>query len=60
MEVVRSKSEIYLSQRKYILDFFEETDMLGCSTEPTSSIYPKKRKKSRKEGELVEDDFDDS
>lgn len=30
IEVVRSKSGIFLSQRKYMLDFLKETRILGC------------------------------
>ena len=30
IEVARSDKRIFISQRKYILDLMEETDMLGC------------------------------
>lgn len=30
IEVVRSKKGIFISQRKYILDLFSETSVLGC------------------------------
>lgn len=30
IEVARSKKGNFISQRKYILDLLEETDLLGC------------------------------
>ncbi|XP_021631822.1 uncharacterized mitochondrial protein AtMg00810-like [Manihot esculenta] len=35
IEVARSKKEIFISQRKYVLDLLEETGMLGCKPAET-------------------------
>lgn len=35
MEVTRTKNEINISQRKYVLDLLTETGMLGCKPTPT-------------------------
>lgn len=35
MEFARSKKEIFVSQRKYILDLLEETGLLGCKAAET-------------------------
>ena len=42
MEVARSKEGIVISQRKYILDLFSETGLLGCKPADTS-IDPNKK-----------------
>ena len=35
IEVARSKYEIFISQRKYVLDILQETSMLGCKSNNT-------------------------
>lgn len=42
MEIARTKNGIYASQRKYTLDFLQETGMLGCKAANTP-IEPVKR-----------------
>ena len=52
VEVMRSKHEIFLSQRKYVLDLLSETGKLGakpCSSLMAPSVH------LTKEGELFED-----
>jgi len=38
IEVAYSRQDIFISQRKYILDLLKETGMLGCKTTKVS-IY---------------------
>ena len=52
VEVMRSKHEIFLSQRKYVLDLLSETEKLGakpCSSPMAPGVH------LTKEGELFED-----
>ena len=52
IEVMRSKHEIFLSQRKYVLDILFETEKLGvkpCSFPMVPGVHP------TKEGETFED-----
>ena len=52
IEVMRSKHEIFLSQKKYVLDLLSETRKLGakpCSSPMTSGVH------LTREGELFED-----
>ena len=39
MEIARNKSDISISQRKYILDLLEEEGMLGCKLADTPINY---------------------
>ena len=45
MEVARSRKEISISQRKYVLDLLTETGMLGCKPSDTP-IKARKRTES--------------
>ena len=50
VEVMRSKHEIFLSQRKYVLDLLSETGKLGaklCSSPMTPGVH------LTREGELL-------
>ena len=52
IEVMRSKHEIFLSQRKYVLDLLSETEKLGvkpCSSRMVPGVH------LNKEGETMED-----
>jgi len=42
MEVARFKQGITVSQRKYVLDLFKETSMLGCKLAETPIDYTTK------------------
>lgn len=45
MEVSRTKNEMCISHRKYILDLLNETGMLGCKPAPTPMETGRKTKK---------------
>ena len=51
MEVARSRKEISISQRKYVLDLLTETGMLGCKP---SNTPIKARKRTKSDGKLVD------
>jgi hypothetical protein len=51
IEVSRSPTCIYLSQRKYVLDLLAENDMLGCL--PASTLIEQKHKLPSESGETV-------
>ena len=46
MEMARSKEEIVISQRKYILDLLNETDFLGCKPADTPMDSTKRLNRS--------------
>ena len=51
IEVARSKYEIFISWRKYVIDLLQETDMLGCKNNDTP-IDP--NLKMDKKGQLID------
>ena len=51
MEVARSRKEISISQRKYVLDLLTETGMLGCKPSDTPI---KARKRTESNGKPVD------
>ncbi|RVW57759.1 hypothetical protein CK203_113924 [Vitis vinifera] len=51
MEVARSRKEISISQRKYVLDLLTETGMLGCKPSDTPI---KARKRTESDGKPVD------
>lgn len=53
MEIVCSRKEIVVSQRKDILDLLKETGMSGCRPIDTP-MYPDQKLGNSKEGKLVE------
>jgi hypothetical protein len=53
IEVARSRKGINLSQRKYVLDLFEETGFLGAR--PVDILMDPNKKLVKDEGELFED-----
>jgi len=48
MEIVRSKTDIIVSQRKYVLDLLKETRMLGCKPSDTLMEIVTKDREDRK------------
>ncbi|CAN1790917.1 Retrovirus-related Pol polyprotein from transposon RE1 [Linum perenne] len=52
MEIARSKDELIVSQRKYILDLLSETGMLGCK--PANTLMEQNKQWSQEGVDLVE------
>lgn len=53
LELVRSVNDLYVHQRKYILDLLQDTGLVGCK--PAATPLPKGVKFSSNQGELIAD-----
>lgn len=53
LELVRSETEIYVNQRKYVLDLLDDTSLVGCK--PASTPLPKGTRFCNNQGELLSD-----
>lgn len=53
LELARSEDDIFVSQRKYVMDLLQDAGMMGCR--PASTPLSKNLKLNDEDGELLED-----